>query len=97
MSSIASPSAGVARQPRCAGVALLLELELPASHSSTLRLPRPSALGVWPIGQLRVTIEASPSGPVAQLGARMNGIHEVTGSIPVWSTTLSPSLSTGCK
>ena len=27
-----------------------------------------------------------PSGPVAQLGARMNGIHEVTGSIPVWST-----------
>ena len=24
-------------------------------------------------------------GPVAQLGARMNGIHEVTGSIPVWS------------
>ena len=26
-------------------------------------------------------------GPVAQLGARMNGIHEVTGSIPVWSTT----------
>ena len=28
------------------------------------------------------------SGPVAQLGARMNGIHEVTGSIPVWSTNL---------
>ena len=27
-----------------------------------------------------------PRGPVAQLGARMNGIHEVTGSIPVWST-----------
>src|SRR5512145_1423369 len=27
-----------------------------------------------------------PSGPVAQLGARMNGIHEVTGSTPVWST-----------
>ena len=27
-------------------------------------------------------------GPVAQLGARMNGIHEVTGSIPVWSTNL---------
>ena len=26
------------------------------------------------------------SGPVAQLGARMNGVHEVTGSIPVWST-----------
>ena len=30
----------------------------------------------------------SQSGPVAQLGARMNGIHEVTGSIPVWSTIL---------
>ena len=27
-------------------------------------------------------------GPVAQLGARMNGIHEVTGSIPVRSTNL---------
>ena len=32
---------------------------------------------------------ASLSGPVAQLGARMNGIHEVTGSIPVWSTKFS--------
>jgi hypothetical protein len=28
---------------------------------------------------------------VAQLGARVNGIHEVTGSIPVWSTNLSSS------
>src|SRR5688572_28665888 len=28
------------------------------------------------------------SGPVAQLGARLNGIQEVTGSIPVRSTTL---------
>ncbi len=28
-------------------------------------------------------------GPVAQLGARVNGIHEVTGSTPVWSTTPS--------
>jgi hypothetical protein len=35
-------------------------------------------------------VRLSPQdGPVAQLGARMNGIHEVTGSIPVWSTTLS--------
>src|ERR1019366_10789757 len=34
-------------------------------------------------------------GPVAQLGARMNGIHEVTGSIPVWSTNLpSPAQPT---
>lgn len=30
---------------------------------------------------------ASPAeGPVAQLGARVNGIHEVAGSIPAWST-----------
>jgi hypothetical protein len=39
-----------------------------------------------------------PCGPVAQLGARMNGIHEVTGSIPVWSTTLrspEPARATG--
>jgi hypothetical protein len=27
------------------------------------------------------------NGPVAQLGARLNGIQEVTGSIPVRSTT----------
>jgi hypothetical protein len=27
-------------------------------------------------------------GPVAQLGARLNGIQEVTGSTPVRSTTL---------
>jgi hypothetical protein len=33
------------------------------------------------------------SGPVAQLGARVNGIHEVTGSIPVWSTISSASES----
>ena len=32
---------------------------------------------------------AAGRGPVAQLGARVNGIHEVTGSNPVWSTTLS--------
>ena len=29
---------------------------------------------------------------MAQLGARVNGIHEVTGSIPVWSTTLRSRL-----
>src|SRR3954470_24006248 len=29
-----------------------------------------------------------PCGPVAQLGARLNGIQEVTGSIPVRSTIL---------
>src|SRR4051812_30027930 len=39
-------------------------------------------------------------GPVAQLGARLNGIQEVTGSIPVRSTilrsrALTPSVSFG--
>jgi hypothetical protein len=29
------------------------------------------------------------------LGARMNGIHEVTGSIPVWSTNSSATGSHG--
>lgn len=41
--------------------------------------------------RLRRVVESGfplPRGPVAQLGARMNGIHEVTGSIPVWSTNL---------
>jgi hypothetical protein len=37
------------------------------------------------------------SGPVAQLGARVNGIHEVTGSIPVWSTKSSFPASIGRK
>ena len=38
----------------------------------------------------RATIKFRPStkGPVAQLGARLNGIQEVTGSIPVRSTIL---------
>ena len=31
-------------------------------------------------------------GPVAQLGARVNGIHEVTGSTPVWSTNFLSTL-----
>ena len=33
---------------------------------------------------------ADEKGPVAQLGARLNGIQEVTGSIPVRSITLHP-------
>ena len=36
-------------------------------------------------------------GPVAQLGARLNGIQEVTGSIPVRSTILSFSVSISRK
>ena len=43
---------------------------------------------------LRVTIgvRLHECGPVAQLGARLNGIQEVTGSIPVRSTTLHKEL-----
>ena len=33
--------------------------------------------------------EFYPSGAVAQLGARVNGIHEVMGSIPISSTNSS--------
>ena len=36
------------------------------------------------------TMDATSRGPVAQLGARVNGIHEVTGSTPVWSTIPTP-------
>jgi hypothetical protein len=37
-------------------------------------------------------IRLPQSGPVAQLGARLNGIQEVTGSIPVRSTISSKLL-----
>ena len=66
-----------------------LPSDVPGGHvgrigiGATIRLPVPPPC---------VTIECSArSGPVAQLGARMNGIHEVTGSTPVWST--NPSFS----
>ena len=36
-----------------------------------------------------MNVSRSRSGPVAQLGARLNGIQEVTGSIPVRSTIIS--------
>lgn len=45
----------------------------------------------------RYNFSFTPSGPVAQLGARMNGIHEVTGSIPVWSTKSFFDPETGLK
>ena len=47
-----------------------------------------------PIGWRSGRIQSSPDGPVAQLGARLNGIQEVTGSIPVRSTTLRSRLPT---
>jgi hypothetical protein len=37
------------------------------------------------------------SGPVAQLGARMNGIHEVTGSTPVRSTIPNSLILNDCN
>src|SRR5690349_7973039 len=42
--------------------------------------------------RLQLMIAERQRGPVAQLGARMNGIHEVTGSTPVWSTILTCSI-----
>ena len=52
-----------------------------------------------------LVVHHAKSGPVAQLGARLDGIQEVTGSIPVRSTNLhsaSPELrlgkiSEGCR
>src|SRR5207237_139586 len=41
--------------------------------------------------------KSGKSGPVAQMGARVNGIHEVTGSIPVWSTNLVFEGCSGCN
>ena len=70
--------------------AVSLGVELPSSQG------RQAVVRAWPsAAPLRVPwrhrynrmFETSTRGPVAQLGARMNGIHEVTGSIPVWSTT----------
>ena len=40
-----------------------------------------------PHAVLRSAFGTPQNGPVAQLGARLNGIQEVTGSIPVRSTT----------
>ena len=39
-----------------------------------------------PMVVLELEVPEVQSGPVAQLGARLNGIQEVTGSIPVRST-----------
>ena len=41
------------------------------------------------------SVSVQGSGPVAQLGARLNGIQEVTGSIPVRSTN-SPRADLPC-
>ena len=59
----------------------------PSSGTRGSGCGRSSKASLW----LTIEVRPHPSGPVAQLGARMNGIHEVTGSIPVWST-ISKSL-----
>jgi hypothetical protein len=46
---------------------------------------------------LQLGVPEVQSGPVAQLGARLNGIQEVTGSIPVRSTNLSFPVSISRK
>ena len=63
---------------------------------ANLRPERGRALTVAPRGSTRSAtdcyywrFDSRQSGPVAQLGARLNGIQEVTGSIPVRSTNLT--------
>ena len=48
----------------------------------------PIASFSWPLYN-----QVFKSGPVAQLGARLDGIQEVTGSIPVRSTNTPKSFS----
>ncbi len=62
-----------------------LALTRAVHFSSPRRLTAPKGVGILDL--LR------PSGAVAQLGARVNGIHEVTGSIPVSSTNSSNNLA----
>jgi hypothetical protein len=56
-----------------------------------------SACDASGIRVLQSGVTSPDRGPVAQLGARMNGIHEVTGSIPVWSTNSFFSSDTELK
>ena len=53
----------------------------------------------WPIASFRNDIytKGLNSGPVAQLGARLDGIQEVTGSIPVRSTILPSQYSANMR
>ena len=73
---------------------------LPASPSPLVQVSlRGPVAYVHPTAGLRARAacydhRSAPStlGPVAQLGARLNGIQEVTGSIPVRSTTFSDTV-----
>lgn len=64
-------------------------LELPARHFSGLAFTRERAqapLALTALGDSAMIKTASPCGPVAQLGERLNGIQEVRGSSPLGST-----------
>jgi hypothetical protein len=58
----------------------------PQTECGCFDRPERFALG-WSVSSV------PPKGPVAQLGARVNGIHEVAGSIPAWSTNLIHKIS----
>ena len=68
-----------------------------ASRAFAARGPRPDDRGAPPPVDRRASLSgrfgSSSRGAVAQLGARVNGIHEVTGSIPVSSTNSSNDLA----
>ena len=48
-------------------------------------------------GMVNLRVRLTPHGPVAQLGARLNGIQEVTSSILVRSTNSFSDPETGLK
>ena len=79
-----------------------MRLDKQARRASHCRRRKPFRLRREPFGfafespvaaaiRVRYHEKSTRHGPVAQMGARVNGIHEVTGSIPVWST-ISKSL-----
>jgi hypothetical protein len=68
----------------------LLDVAGPASvHVRVATMGGPRSVD---LSRPRLLTLVFPSGAVAQLGARVNGIHEVTGSIPVSSTNSSNKL-----
>ena len=64
-------------------------LQKPFLVADVVRLARAALTGLVVIATIGGS-EPYRRGPVAQLGARLNGIQEVTGSIPVRSTNLPP-------
>ena len=70
--------------PRSAGPACLL---CPAPRGGRRCITKDAVAPSLAV-RLGLYVLLPTSGPVAQLGARLNGIQEVTGSIPVRSTIL---------